>query len=592
MRYLLLLLLMPGLVLSQVGPNSAGVGANNNSVGTINWSNPGNITGSDDARATQGTLGTSRYVQGTTFGFALPATDVVSGIQLQVEKSTEASDVEMRSASWTTGTASGMAVTRPTGANRILIVIIGIENATAPRNINSVTYGGEPLAVAGEADQATPFYARTEVWYLLEADIATAANTTLSYTFAGGSDPDENFEIISAAFYRNVDQTSPFIEVELGGTTSGASNYQLPNTLTTNEGSMSIMGIFCGAPPSTGGAGNVNGFTINQGYTERVDYHGMNGGFTTSGGVLFVAELATTGLIAPAAGTTQPTFTFNGSANRRTVVAISLRRMRNVDSNVRLKKLSGYVGSNLALTTTDWSKTDAYVTYGGPGNLWGTTWSILDVDNAGFGAGLSVTSQNGTVRVDHMRISIYRTSVLPLTLVSFDAEQEGTGITCNWVTASERNTDQFFIERSSDGIHFEVIGVLDAAGDSETALMYRFRDEQPEDGINYYRLKTVDNDGSSTKSDIVAAEFTRAGNITLFPNPANEWATVLTPEGFDEIVITDARGQIVDRFEGTTLQTEQKLNITDMPDGTYFVCIKSQNGRVEIQKLIKTSRTL
>ena len=65
----------------------------------------------------------------------------------------------------------------------------------------------------------------------------------------------------------------------------------------------------------------------------------------------------------------------------------------------------------------------------------------------------------------------------------------------------------------------------------------------------------------------------------------------MTPEGFDEIVITDAQGHIVDRFEGTSLQTKQDLNLYDMPDGVYFVCIKSARGTVEIKKLTKTTRS-
>jgi hypothetical protein len=71
------------------GPNSAGAGADNASVGTITWSNPGNITASDDSRATA-TLGSgdvTHYLVATGFGFSIPGGSTIDGIEVSVEKS-------------------------------------------------------------------------------------------------------------------------------------------------------------------------------------------------------------------------------------------------------------------------------------------------------------------------------------------------------------------------------------------------------------------------------------------------------------------------------------------------------------------------
>jgi len=595
MRYLLLfLLLSPALLIAQT--KAAGTGTSNNAVGTISWSNPGNITGtggSDNSRATtSATNGTTQYIQGTNFGFSLAATDVIAGIELNVEKSSVASNVSMITTGslWPRKTGSGLAVPKPAGSNRCMVVIIGIENSTAPRSIGSVTYGGQALTqvTGGVADIATPFYARTEVWYLLEAGIAASSGTNLTYTFAGGSTPGENFEILTAAIYNNVDQTSPLVDTEIAATSSTNATYNFPNALTVDEGGMAIFGIFCGNPSDNSNPNNdVAGFSIPTGYTERVNYEGANTGFSTSGGHLMVVERAFT-----ADGTTQPQFVFDGNPNRRTIVGISLRRMRNQDSNVRLRKaVVNYVGNNLISgTQPDWSNTDEIITYGGPANLWGTSWSVLDVNNTSFGAGLSATIANGSLRVDHMTIRIYTTSVLPVELVSFNAQQKGNGVTCSWITASERDTDKFFMERSSDGVNFEPVGMLPAAGNSTQAISYEFRDEHPLNGVSYYRLTTKDTDGATTKSDIVSVNYSASGEVTIFPNPASDWTTIMATEGFDEIIISNMNGQIIDRIMGTSLQTEQKLNIQDMPDGTYFVCVKSHDGTVQIQKLTITSR--
>lgn len=582
MRTLLLLLLLPFAGLAQTyGPNNPTVGANNNAVGTNAWTNPGNILTSNNNDATVSTRNLSQYVQGTGFGFGLLSTDVVAGIRLDVERSTSNVQNVAILNNWVTGTTRTLSA----GTDRCLVVVIGLENTTT-RDITAVTYGGRPLTQLADAGLATPFYARTEVWYLLESQLALAANTTITFTY-GASVPLENFEIVASAVYQNVDQTAPFNDFETASTTSSNVNYQLPAAMNTLEGSMSVMGIFCGNPPDPMQAlGNCDAFSINGGFTEAIDFHAANGSFTSSGGVLMVATRAST-----AAGTVQPTFTFEGSPNRRTVVGFSLRRARNMDSNVRLRKASGYVGSNYALTATEWPTTDASVSYGGANDLWGTSWTVAEINNANFGAGLSVNVQNATATVDHMRIGVYTTSILPLKLVAFNAYQEEQHVACSWVTASERDVSHFEVERSSNGSDFVKIGTVDAFGDSQTAISYGFNDEHPSEGLNYYRLRMVDENGGYEYSDIISVRFEGESATTVYPNPASDWATVMTPEGFDEIVITDAQGHIVDRFEGSSLQTKQDLNLYDMQDGVYFVCVKSAAGTVEIKKLTKTTRS-
>lgn len=69
------------------GPNSAGAGATDGGAG-IPWTDPGNITSSNGARATAplGAVGLSEGLEATTFGFALPA-GTVDGIEAAVERS-------------------------------------------------------------------------------------------------------------------------------------------------------------------------------------------------------------------------------------------------------------------------------------------------------------------------------------------------------------------------------------------------------------------------------------------------------------------------------------------------------------------------
>lgn len=581
MRILAFIFLFPAVVFGQTfGPNNPTSGINATGVGSTAWSNPGNVLTSNNSDATVSAITTTNYLQGTGFGFNLLSTDVVTGIRLSVEKASNNVQNVARVGSWSVGTTRSL----PAGTNRCLVVVIGFENAST-RDITSVTYGGRSLTQLTDLGIATPFYGKNEVWYLLESELLLASGTTISYTY-GSSTPSEDFQIVAAAVFENVDQIAPFNDFESSSSSSSDETYQLGSAISTLPGSMTVTSVFCGNPPSPNQSlGNSTAFSINSSFTEVVDYHAANASFQSSGGALQVAQKSSS-----AAGTEQPTFTFNGDPNRIIAIAFSLRRARQIDYSVRLKKVSGLVGTDKAIANTEWPTTDTYSNYGGVGDLWGTNWLYTDVNNANFGGAFSATVQNGTATVDHMRITIFTTSVLPLELISFSATQTSNEVTCNWLTATERNTNVFVVERSTNGIDFSPLGMVNAAGNSNAPINYQFTDKDPAAGMNYCRLLMIDIDGESTHSDISSVNFAKTEISSIYPNPANDWATIVTPNGFDEIIISTASGQVIDSFIGKSLQTSQELNVNNMADGVYFVTIKSADGEVEIKQLMKTTK--
>lgn len=68
------------------GPNSPGTTGNDATVGTVDWTNPGNITTSNNSYASVGGNNTSKYLTATNFGFSA-VTGAVDGILGEVEQS-------------------------------------------------------------------------------------------------------------------------------------------------------------------------------------------------------------------------------------------------------------------------------------------------------------------------------------------------------------------------------------------------------------------------------------------------------------------------------------------------------------------------
>jgi hypothetical protein len=105
----------------------------------------------------------------------------------------------------------------------------------------------------------------------------------------------------------------------------------------------------------------------------------------------------------------------------------------------------------------------------------------------------------------------YPDAILPVVLSSISGVQEQDNLILNWATSAETNSESFDIQRSSDAISFENIGQTKAAGNSADQQLYTFRDKNPFNGVNYYRLKQNDFDGSYEYSRIIPVEYIRGG---------------------------------------------------------------------------------
>lgn len=97
-------------------------------------------------------------------------------------------------------------------------------------------------------------------------------------------------------------------------------------------------------------------------------------------------------------------------------------------------------------------------------------------------------------------------SPLPIELLYFSAELMDTDVLLSWKTASEKNNDFFTVEKTLDGENYEVIGILDGAGNSISPRTYDLYDFNIQQVINYYRLIQTDYDGNSTYSKLVSVD--------------------------------------------------------------------------------------
>lgn len=123
-------------------------------------------------------------------------------------------------------------------------------------------------------------------------------------------------------------------------------------------------------------------------------------------------------------------------------------------------------------------------------------------------------------------------SLLPVELLSFEAEKNGKEVDLRWAVASEYNNSHFLVERSKDGLDFSQIGSVQSKGNHSNSESYLLTDVSPIRGKNYYRLKQVDMDGKFSYSEIRNVNMNVAGEFALYQNEPNPFKG-RTMIGFD-----------------------------------------------------------
>jgi hypothetical protein len=173
---------------------------------------------------------------------------------------------------------------------------------------------------------------------------------------------------------------------------------------------------------------------------------------------------------------------------------------------------------------------------------------------------------------------IYAANLLPIELVSFEAKPGIRDIDVYWTTASETNTSEFVIEKTTDGQNFFEVDRVNAAGNSSSIINYRVKDRNPHEGNNYYRLKEIDIDGKIIPGEITAAYFRKDfTGLSVRPNPAqNEIAVnfISVKDASVSIVLVDSKGAVVHDYRqlaGNDGLNNVIIDIASLPQGIYSV---------------------
>jgi hypothetical protein len=587
------------------GPLNPRTLINDVSSGAIPWNNAGNGSLSDNIY-TSATNGTSQILNVSNFGFSIPGGASITGILAEVKrKALPVSPVS--SGTWTTfrppayssGTATAnygstsysynLPVSSATNNRRLLVVTIGVESVDngAPLDptvtFTTVTYNGVPLTLASTSSLgSTTTVNKVAVYYLLESGLpaTTGINTlvinkTINGESAGGTvSPGEYVEVVGVATFTNVNQETPVTSVSATSTTTTVTSPTISNSRNGDY-------ILAATMNNTSSGGSVTQAT---GYTENFEIAHNNTAGATSGAILEVQSRSVSGT-----GSPNVTVSATGTgASRLAMVALAVNAARVYDNGSVLTNPAGkQVGNNKAMGPVNtignaWPDTDIYQSYGGTGDLWGSTWTSTDINSTYFGLSFQVAAENSIAFIDHVRLTVYYNIPLGVTIQSFSVTQVNGQVVSNVSFNTDDSKKYFFtLEKAGSDFQFEPVTDFVITGNSGMQQL-SMKDANPDQTIIYYRVKVVE----EGKENAVQYSFIRHIDffdeeleLTIYPNPASEYFVVHSNQLVTSIRLTDVAGKEILVVVNSDGINEYRIeNI--FAQGLYTLIINTNTGTI------------
>lgn len=131
-------------------------------------------------------------------------------------------------------------------------------------------------------------------------------------------------------------------------------------------------------------------------------------------------------------------------------------------------------------------------------------------------------------------------TILPVELAEFKAAMEEKQVKLDWMTFTETNNAFFTIEKSMDGIEWEVLYIMAGQGNSNQSHNYTIFDSTPFEGTSFYKLSQTDFNGETKELGIKSVKFSNAKVIseyTLLGQEADEYSKGIIIQVLDDNTI-------------------------------------------------------
>lgn len=183
---------------------------------------------------------------------------------------------------------------------------------------------------------------------------------------------------------------------------------------------------------------------------------------------------------------------------------------------------------------------------------------------------------------------------LPVEITFFNVNRENDHALLNWETTIEVDVDKYHVERSIDGLAFNVIKTVDAVGQLYLSEYYSFLDTTiVPDQQYYYRLSSIDSDSNFVYSNIVPLIVlgleteSQTSILRGYPNPTSG-ELIVDLDAYHQKLYVEVHNELGQLIESTVYsETNQVRTNINGPSGNYFVTIYYDDKYKKVLKVIK-----
>lgn len=165
------------------------------------------------------------------------------------------------------------------------------------------------------------------------------------------------------------------------------------------------------------------------------------------------------------------------------------------------------------------------------------------------------------------------TVILGLDFLNFEANKKGNATILNWETTVSQESESFYVERSSDAISFERIGIVKESDfNNQSSMVYSFTDTNPLSGDNYYRIRYLSQNGETKISDLQVINFSNISSFQIQPNPSEEFISV---SGIDQKLNYRICNQLGETVKVGEYLPGSKINTDNLLSGFYILILEN-----------------
>ena len=176
----------------------------------------------------------------------------------------------------------------------------------------------------------------------------------------------------------------------------------------------------------------------------------------------------------------------------------------------------------------------------------------------------------------------------PGELFNFDVVRNEEHASLYWIHNGGFHVERYLLERSSDGVNFDVKSDWISEG-GEHSELYEDYDFEPLKGDNYYRIKLVNTNGSVQYSEVKKVNFPDLVDFTLFPNPGNDFVKInmesVIGKEVDILIFNNLGTRVMSFHQPEVYSKYLQMDVRDLNEGHYIVWINVP-GRKPVAKTL------